>query len=453
MSEYISTKENPNGDIMPVDIGKYTNLHAHSVFSPLDGFGKLEEYCERIKALGMRGLCLSEHGNMFGHHEQAAICKKHGIKPIFANEGYMTLHSGSIKEKIEGYKANYHILLIAMNNVGYKNLMKATSIAWTRYKYYKPRFDLALLEECSEGIICTSACLGGPINQLYLDGKPEEAEQVALRLKSIFGNRFYLEKTYTGLEEQDIANRNLSEISRKHNIPMIITCDSHYVYPWQSDNHAKLVLVNTGGQLNKKAKDVALTDTDKDDSDVDNNSMFYQPSQYYVKPWHVLHDEYYNTEEDQIAFENTNKIADMCNVTLEKSDDIIYPQPYEDPDAVLKAKAMQWYDTYTKDFTDEKKKEYLDRLNEELVMYEKMGFSSYPLVLQEILENARSKGIMTGPGRGSAAGSLLSYALGITAIDPIPYGLLFSRYLNAGRAKIPLIEFEGYPIEEWNYEE
>ena len=137
---------------------------------------------------------------------------------------------------------------------------------------------------------------------------------------------------------------------------------------------------------------------------------------------------------------------------MEKSDDIIYPQPYEDPDAVLKAKAMQWYDTYTKDFTDEKKKEYLDRLNEELVMYEKMGFSSYPLVLQEILENARSKGIMTGPGRGSAAGSLLSYALGITAIDPIPYGLLFSRYLNAGRAKIPLIEFEGYPIEEWNYE-
>ena len=659
MSEYISTKENPNGDIMPVDIGKYTNLHAHSVFSPLDGFGKLEEYCERVKALGMRGLCLSEHGNMFGHHEQAAICKKHGIKPIFANEGYMTLHSGSIKEKIEGYKANYHILLIAINNVGYKNLMKATSIAWTRYKYYKPRFDLALLEECSEGIICTSACLGGPINQLYLDGKPEEAEQVALRLKSIFGDRFYLEKTYTGLEEQDIANKNLSEISRKHNIPMIITCDSHYVYPWQSDDHAKLVLVNTGGQLNKKAKDVALTDTDKDDSDVDNNSMFYQPSQYYVKPWHVLHDEYYNTEEDQIAFENTNKIADMCNVTLEKSDDIIYPQPYEDPDAVLKVKAMQWYDTYTKDFTDEKKKEYLDRLNEEMVMYEKMGFSSYPLVLQEILENARSKGIMTGPGRGcicgstlikcrtlyldykapiyknsigfkretvplsvyldyienknsmpnvighgkqiqyipienlgvnnswknvsvlnhngkwveinrfckyeingeplvsisgvvstldhmhytlvrdkedpnkddwkwiqakdleigdllkekilnpklneyydsfghkvtdkkiitnhnykyvydltvnnghsytvayqdddlnihsfithnSAAGSLLSYALGITAIDPIPYGLLFSRYLNAGRAKIPLIEFEGYPIEEWNYEE
>lgn len=446
----ISTKENPNGDILPEDIGKYTNLHGHSVFSPLDGYGKLHEYCERAKALGMKGLCLSEHGNMIGHKEQEAICKKYGIKPIFANEGYITLHSGNIKEKIDGYKANYHILLIAMNDVGYKNLMKITSIAWTRYKYYKPRFDLDLLEQHSEGLICTSACLGGPINQLFLDGKEEEAEQIAIRLKSIFGEHFYLEKTYTGLEEQDIANKNLSILSKKHDIPMIITCDSHYVYPWQSDAHHKLVLINTGGQLNKTQKDVGLTDTEKDDSDVDNNSMFYQPNQYYVKPWHVLYQEYYNTEEDQIAFENTNKIAEMCNVTLPKSEDIIFPQPYDDPDEVLRSKAMQWYADYTKDFDNDRKKEYLDRINEELEMYQKMGFSTYPLVLQEILDEAKSRGIMVGPGRGSAAGSLLSYALGITAIDPIPYKLMFSRYLNAGRAAYPLIEFEGYPLNEYN---
>lgn len=596
--DFVSTPENPNGDIKPEDIGKYTNLHAHSIYSPLDGFGKLEEYCERVKALGMKGLCLSEHGNMIGHHEQAKICAKHGIKPIFANEGYMTLHAGSIKEKIEGYKANYHILLIAINEQGYRNLMKATSIAWTRYKYYKPRFDLALLEECNEGLICTSACLGGPINQLYLDGRPEEAEQVALKLKEIFGDRFYLEKTYTGLEEQDIANKNLVEISKKHNIPMIITCDSHYVYPWQSDSHAKLVMVNTGGQINKAIKAAGLTDSSKEDADVDSNSMFYQPSQYYVKPYHVLVEEYYSNPEDEEAFANTNKIADMCNVVLPKNEDIIFPSPYSDPDSVLRGRAMQWYSEYSKKLSDEQKALYLDRLEEELDMYSKMGFSSYPLVLQEILDEAKAKGIMIGPGRGclfegtkvlinrsgsiyycpiefvkvgdmvwthnsrwksvyhttkyvvdyrdmvtleteygmmhltedhkvktknhgfipaieldgqihtldrvtlseeilskvedyktdsienfelssfynedepvrvydlmvdedcsfrtnicmvhnSAAGSLLSYALGITAIDPIPYGLMFSRYLNAGRAKLPVIEIKGYPLKEW----
>ena len=401
MSEWISTKENPDGDIKPEDIGKYTNLHAHSVYSPLDGYGKLEEYCKRAVALGMKGLCLSEHGNMIGHKEQEKMCKKYGIKPIYANEGYVTLHSGSIKEKIEGYKANYHLLLIAMNLTGYMNLMKATSIAWTRYKYFKPRFDFDLLQECQEGLICTSACLGGPINQLYLDGKAEEAEQIALRLKEIFGERFYLEKTYTGLEEQDIANKNLSEISRKHNIPMIITCDSHYVYPWQSDSHAKLVLVNTGGFINKKAKNEAsLTDTKNDESDVDNNSMFYQPGQYYLKPHHVLVEEYYNTEEDAIAFENTNKIAEMCEVDLPTPEEMVFPKPYEDPDAVLRERAMQWYADYSVNLNDEDKKVYLDRLEEELITYEKMGFSSYPLVLSEILDEARAKGMMIGPGRG-----------------------------------------------------
>lgn len=609
MTEWISTRENHDGDIKPEDIGKYTNLHAHSVYSPLDGYGKLEEYCKRAVALGMKGLCLSEHGNMIGHKEQEKMCKKYGIKPIYANEGYVTLHSGSIKEKIEGYKANYHLLLIAMNITGYMNLMKATSIAWTRYKYFKPRFDFDLLQECQEGLICTSACLGGPINQLYLDGKSEEAEQIALKLKSIFGERFYLEKTYTGLEEQDIANKNLSEISRKHDIPMIITCDSHYVYPWQSDSHSKLVLVNTGGFINKKAKNEAsLTDTKNDESDVDSNSMFYQPGQYYLKPHHVLVEEYYNTEEDAIAFENTNKIADMCDVELPVSEEMVFPKPYEDPDAVLRERAMQWYADYSVNLSDEDKKIYLDRIEEELITYEKMGFSSYPLVLSEILDEARAKGIMIGAGRGcfspdtkvlvycsnskeyslctfktiehlykgaykrysvmnmngewvgiknvqkydfnhsceplitingvtstidhkhyvldgetnllefkkactinpdkdklvslingeyslydiyefkilksstgeectevfdievdcpthsysvidgkgdcfithnSAAGSLLSYALGITNINPIPYGLIFSRYLNAGRAKYPLIEFEGYPIEDY----
>lgn len=448
--EYISTPENPNGDVMPEDVGKYTNLHAHSIYSPLDGYGKLEEYCERAKALGFKGLCLSEHGNMMGHLKQNKICKKYGIKPIFANEGYFTLQDGNIKEKVDGYKSAYHILLIAMNNIGYQNLLKATSKAWTEYKYYKPRFDLKLLEECSEGLICTSACLGGAISQLLLSGRKEEAEEVAIRLKQIFKNRFYLELTYTGLEEQDIANKFLKEISLKHDIPLVITTDSHYVYPWQSDAHMKLVMINTGGLLNKQSKDDGLLNTSKEDSDVDSSSMFYQPGQYYVKPWHVLRDEYYSDELDAQAFENSNIIAEMCNVSLEHDDEFNFPLPFENPHKVLTEKAMEWHRQYTKDFSEEKKKEYMDRLIDELDIYDKMGFSSYPLVLQDIIDYAKNRDIMVGPGRGSASGSLLSYALGLTSIDPIPYNLMFSRYLSAGRAKYPLIEFEGYPLEEWN---
>ena len=401
MSDYISTPENPNGDIIPdVDFGKYTGLHQHSVFSPLDGYGKLEDYALRAKALGFEGLCISDHGNMIAHIKQRDICKKHGIKPIYANEGYFTLHDGNIKEKIEGYKSAYHILLIAMNDVGYANLRKATSIAWTKYKYYKPRFDMALLEECSEGIICTSACLGGAISQLFLSDRAEEAEEVALRLNRIFPGRFYLELTYTGLEEQHLANNFLRELSAKHNIPLIITADSHYVYKYESDAHMKLVMINTGGKLNKEKKDIALNDTAKEDSDVDSSGMFYQPGQYYVKPFHILRDEYYNSSSDLEAFENTNIIARQCNVDLVFEDKMIFPQPYDNPHEVLKQKVMEWYRLYTKDFDDNKKNEYLSRLELELDVYDKMDFSSYPLVLEDIVDFAKNEHIPIGPGRG-----------------------------------------------------
>ena len=464
--EFVSTIENPNGDIIAnpedspygiSDVGAYTGLHQHSVFSPLDGYGKLEEYITRAKALGMRGLCLSEHGNMMGHLRQTEICLKNGIKPIYANEGYLTLHSGSIKEKIDGYKSAYHILLIATNEVGYRNLMKATSIAWINYKYYKPRFDMRLLEECSEGIICTSACLGGPISQLLLSGRESEAEDVCLTLKSIFGDRFFLELTYTGLQEQVVANKFLMSLAQKHNIKLIITSDSHYVYPWQSESHMKLVMINTGGKLNKEEKKTDLNDLKKEGSDVDESGMFYQPNQYYVKTYNQLR-QYYDESHGPSplfaeALSNTNLIADMCDYILAPKDQMILPTMCEDPHRVLTEKAMEWHRQYTKDMPQEKKDEYMDRLNIELDIYDKMDFSMYPLVLEDIIDYAKNNEIGIGPGRGSAAGSLLSFALGITNIDPVPYGLMFSRYLSAGRAKYPLIEFEGYPLSEYNKKE
>ena len=212
----------------------------------------------------------------------------------------------------------------------------------------------------------------------------------------------------------------------------------------------KLVLINTGGQLQKESKEVDLVNNEKENADVDSSSMFYQPNQYYVKPYHVMRNEYYSDEMDRIAFENTNKIAEECNVDISHDDRMIFPMPYSDPYSVLENKVMAWHSQYTKDFSEEDKKIYKDRLIEELTIYDKMDFSSYPLVLEEIINHANSKGILTGPGRGSAAGSLISYALGLTKIDPIPYGLMFSRYLSAGRAKYPLIEFDGYPLSEWN---
>ena len=459
---FISTKENPNGDIIVnakdsvfgvSDVGGYTGLHQHSVYSALDGYGKLEEYIVRAKALGMKGLCLSEHGNMMGHIKQTEICKKNGIKPIYANEGYFTLQSGSLKEKVDGYKTAYHILLIAKNEIGYANLRKITSIAWTDYKYYKPRFDLQLLEENSEGIICTSACLGGAISQLFLSDRKDEAIDVAIKLKRIYGSDFYLELTYTGLEEQRLANEFLMTISKELDIPIVITSDSHYVYPWQSDAHMKLVMINTGGKLNKEQKVVNLNDSQKEGSDVDESGMFYQPNQYYVKTYNQLRQEYTNLFGDnpQIAeaLENTNRIADMCDFELSFGTEMILPKLYSNPHEILTSKVMSWYKQYTINFSEEDKKTYLDRLTLELDIYDKMDFSMYPLVLEDIIIFAKSKEIMVGCGRGSAAGSLISYALGLTNIDPIPYGLMFSRYLSAGRAKYPLIEFDGFPLSEY----
>lgn len=966
-----------NSDIKEEDYGKYTNLHAHSVYSALDGLGDLEDYAIRAKALGMKGLCISDHGVMIGNVAQYKVCKKHGIKPIFANEGYVTLQSGSIKEKVEGYRPSYHILLIAQNNTGYKNLMKMTSIAWNDYKYYKPRFDMALLSENSEGVICTSACfsedtlihsrrngfpissyynvkngirtdvnrislasakisvhdkdiheqsivsytkdaiptrrsytgmmkritlingfeiestvdhkfyvsksgqldgvmssvfkpgdflelmpitfkdydngsevlmgspkpsgkaflgfidgyneysyhdyyenfgrfrsnedredntvlriplkdfpsmdmnifneyvadgraeftissdektieyllypkvyeqvltngiklvdnlvikgnhkkhiflnngvgirdivsyaaglmlgleikgsdtlkfttkylayrttlllnrltidavcekrddglyyvkidkelnkrrlhildghiragidpinvynllisessihsdisplkvkikdityyhvtdkfvycldlsavneyrqfypsyvrasncIGGPIAQFIISGDKEKAYSIATDFKSIFKDRFYLEMTYTGLKEQELVNSELRKMSTKLGIPLVITCDSHYVHKSSSLAHTKLVLVNIGGKLQKKkVKEDDDAKSISEEEDVDNSSMFYTPGEYYLKPHHVLFEDHFHEPQDAEAFENTNRIAESCNVELEFGK-YLFPHPYSNPDKVLRERVMDWYSSYTANMSDSDKKTYLDRLEHELGVYMRMGFSEYPLVVQDIVQEANNRGIETGPGRGcfiadtnvttsegikkiidvkpgdlvmsegrvfnevvallqfdieeemimvkhdgcdyriistidhkflvnregeeryipagqlvvgdklvssnestplysvthlvmldkqptrvydlsvnghpsytvnhvvvhnSAAGSLISYALGITKIDPIPYGLIFARYLSAGRAKFPMIEFDGFPIDKWKEE-
>lgn len=356
---------NKNEDILPSDIGMYTNLHAHSRYSALDGFSDIEDYVIRAKAMGMHGVLFSDHGNMSCAYELEKICGKHGIKPIYANELYFTPNDPLKKEKIDGFKPSYHILLIAYNQEGYSNLMKLSSDAWTKYRYYKPRVSWEQLEAHKEGIICLSACIGGYSQQMLLENKTEEAEDAIKRFKSIYGKNYYLEMQWTGIEEQNLVNSFFREMSEKLDVPLVITCDSHYSYSSESELHRALVTINTGGIFKKRAeiKIGELTD----DKDTDESSMFYTPGEYYLKPYHVL-EKYFNRPQDKIAFENTNKIADMCNVILPKGLKI-FPQIISDPDSFIRSKCIQFLDEYCKYMDEEKEKSILIDLKKNIGLY------------------------------------------------------------------------------------
>ena len=291
-----------------------------------------------------------------------------------------------------------HVLLIAYNDIGYKNLLKLTSDSWTKFKYYKPRFDLEQLAKYSEGIICFSACLGGWVNQMYLENRLEEAEDIAKKFKAIYGKNYYLELIYTGMQEQIGANKFLKELSIKLDIPLVITCDSHYTYKHESEFHRALVSINTGSSFKKKreVKDGELTDNNKD---TDESSMFYTKEHYYLKPYHVLA-EHFNDSYDLEAFSNTNKIAEMCNVNYIVGDPV-YPQPSLKPIDDLRLKGLTFIDKYSlqNKFDDVKKQEYVDRLEYELDIINKMDFGNYFLVVEDYVNYAISSGILVGPGR------------------------------------------------------
>lgn len=438
-----------NSDVLESDIGMYTNLHGHSIYSVLDGFSKVEDYVLRCKAMGMKGVCLTDHGNVFCHYDLWNTCKKHGMKPIFANEMYIAPSSGLVKEKIEGEKPAAHIILIAYNDIGYKNLIKLTSDSWTKFKYYKARTDIEQLAKYSEGLICTSACLGGVINQKFMSGRLEEAEDWAKKFKSIFGANYYLELIYTGMDKEQIpANNFLKELSVKLDIPLIITVDSHYTYKHESEFHRALVSINTGSSFKKKreVKDGELTDSNKD---TDESSMFYTKEHYYLKPYHVLA-EHFNDSYDAEAFANTNKIAEMCNVNYAIGNPA-YPQPSKSPIIELRTKSLSFIDNYVlvHNFDSIKKQQYVDRLEYELDIINKMDFGNYFLVVEDYVNYAINSGMLVGPGRGSGAGSLVTFCLNITRVDPIKYNLLFDRMLNRGRSKLPLVELPGYPLNQY----
>ncbi len=409
----------------------------------------------------MKGAALTDHGNCFGWYELNKSCKKHGIKPIFGNEMYMAPGSATVKEKVDGEKPYYHLIVVAMNEEGHKNLMRLTSWSWLEGKYYKPRIDVTRLAQWGEGLIVTSACLGGRPSQLFLEGREEEAEDHILEMKRILGDRFYLELTHTGLNEdgrylQTEANDFLIRMAKKHDIEMTITADSHYVEKDEWDYHRTLVSINTGniGKIKVNA------DTDQDDS-----GMYYEKEQYYIKSYDDLKRHYlqYHGEDFLPLFErsmeNTNVIADRCNVEFIEGLKII-PEIVDNPDQALADECKEYLASYlmTKfwdgDHTDEVmwakvNKEYSERLEHELDVICKMEFSDYFHVVAEYTQWAKDNGIMVGGGRGSAAGSLVAYCMQITGIDPIEHDLLFERFLNRGRAKRPQIEFKEFPMDKY----
>ena len=397
-------------------MSKFVHLHIHSEFSLLDGANRIKDLPVRAKELGMDAIAITDHGVMFGAIDFYKACKKEGVKPIIGCEVYVAPRSRTDKQPgIDNHY--YHLILLAKNNEGYKNLSKLVSLSFVDGYYYKPRIDREILEKYHEGLICLSACLAGEVNQALLSGQNEKAEQVALWHKKVFGDDYYIEIQNNGIKEQVLANQKLVQLARKLDIPLVATNDAHYLKREDAYNHEVLLCIQTGKRMS------------------DEDRMKFDTDELYVKSPEEMA-EYFKAFPD--AIENTVKIAEQCNVEFEFGHTILpnYDVPPEYP---------THYD-FLKELCDKGlKKRYGENLSEEiqkraeyeLSIIKKMGYVDYYLIVWDFIHYAKTNGIPVGPGRGSGAGSILAYAIEITDIDPIKYGLLFERFLNPERISMP----------------
>lgn len=400
---------------------RFSHLHTHSHYSLLDGLPKIDHLLDYAKSLGMDALAITDHGVLYGAVEFYQKAKAKGIKPVIGEEFYLAF------EKKEDRRANiddkrYHLVLLAKNNQGYENLVKLTTEAWLKGFYYKPRIDEELLEKYSQGLICLSGCLRGKIHQLILKKRVDEAENLALKYQEIFGkNNFYLEiQHHPNLKEQQKVNEVLISFSKKLKIPLVATNDVHYLKSEDAEAQDILMLINTGAKLDDPERLTMKAD----------NFSFY--SQEKMKEF------FKDTPE---AIENTEKIVTLCNFEFKigKINFPIFEIPdKKDPNEYLKRLCLEKLKTrYSKE-----NKEILSRLKEELLVIKKTGFASYFLIVQDFVNWAKENKIIVGPGRGSVAGSLVSYLLGITEIDPLKYDLLFERFLTGERVVMPDIDLD-----------
>ena len=399
----------------------FTHLHVHTEYSLLDGSNKINEYVSRVKELGMKSAAITDHGVMFGCIDFYKAAKAAGIKPILGCEVYVAPGSRFDKEKGKEEDRYYHLVLLAETQEGYQNLIKIVSYGFVDGFYYKPRVDMELLEQYHEGIIALSACLAGEVARNLARGFYEEGKEAALRYEKIFGKgNFFLELQDHGIPEQRQVNHELIRMSRETGIELVATNDVHYTYSSDAEAHDILLCVQTGKSLK------------------DENRMRYEGGQYYVKSEEEMRRLFPYAPE---AIENTGKIAERCNVEIEfgvtKLPRFEVPAGYTAWEYLNKL----CFEGLDKRYTDNKE-ELRNRLNYELGVIKDMGYVDYFLIVWDFIRYAREQGIIVGPGRGSAAGSLVSYTLGITKLDPIKYDLLFERFLNPERVSMPDIDVD-----------
>ncbi|RKI84564.1 DNA polymerase III subunit alpha [bacterium 1xD42-87] len=399
----------------------FAHLHVHTEFSLLDGSNKIKEYVKYVKELGMDSAAITDHGVMYGAVDFYKAAKEAGINPIIGCEVYVAPHSRFDRELTGGEDRYYHLVLLAENNTGYANLVKIVSKGFTEGYYYRPRVDIELLEQYHEGLIALSACLAGEVPRYIQKGLVDEAKKVALRYQEIFGkDNYFLELQDHGIPAQQSVNSVLLRMSKELDIPLVATNDVHYTYAEDAQPHDVLLCLQTGKKV------------------ADEDRLRYEGGQYYVKSEEEMKGLFPYAWE---AVENTQRIADRCHVEIEFGH---YKVPHYD--------APEGYDSWSylnKLCQDGMKERYpeddgtlQERLHYELDTIKNMGFVDYFLIVWDYINFCRENGIAVGPGRGSAAGSIVSYCLKITNIDPIKYSLLFERFLNPERVSMPDIDVD-----------
>ena len=399
----------------------FTHLHVHTEYSLLDGSNKIKEYVDRVKALGMDSAAITDHGVMYGVIDFYRAARAAGINPILGCEVYVAPGSRFDREAGSGDDRYYHLVLLAENNQGYSNLMKIVSKGFVEGFYYKPRVDLSLLEKYHEGIIALSACLAGEVARFLTRGMYEDAKKAALRYQDIFGKgNFFLELQDHGIPEQQNVNQQLLKMHRETGIELVATNDVHYTLAEDAQPHDVLLCLQTGKKL------------------ADEDRMRYEGGQYYVKSPEEMERLFPYAPE---ALENTHKIAQRCHVEIEfgvtKLPKFDVPEGYTSRE-YLNELCFRGLEERYQPVTEELK----ERLNYELSTIRNMGYVDYFLIVWDFIKYARDHDIMVGPGRGSAAGSLVAYTLGITQLDPIRYDLLFERFLNPERVSMPDIDVD-----------
>ena len=400
----------------------FAHLHVHTEYSLLDGSNKIQEYVARVKELGMTAAAITDHGVMYGVIDFYKAANAAGINPILGCEVYVAPNSRFDREKVSGEDRYYHLVLLAENNTGYSNLMKIVSKGFVDGYYYKPRVDMEVLNTYHEGIIALSACLAGEVQRNLVRGMYDEAKKVAEKYENCFGKgNFFLELQDHGIPEQRLVNQQLLRLSQDTGIELVATNDVHYTYAEDAEAHDILLCIQTGKKL------------------ADEDRMRYEGGQYYVK----------SEEEMKALFpyalgalENTQKIADRCHVEIEfgktKLPHFDVPEGYTTWTYLNKL----CYEGLEEKYPKEQAEELRPRLEYELSVIKEMGYIEYFLIVWDYINFARTHGIPVGPGRGSAAGSLVSYTTGITNIEPVRYGLIFERFLNPERVSMPDIDVD-----------